>query len=585
MVNGKWLLALMMLGGLRSAYAGKAAFVEAADTAEPIQCPMMKMDVVRLPDLNIPRAGHTVVSAGGETVAFGGHTTGFVPTPTAEYLKDGKWHLMDMTYTHDHAMYVPLRSHQVMLAGGSEKPLGIGQTFSVEMYDPQTHSFRGFGCLDQKRTLATGLELDSGRVLVTGNWYEKDGIELFDGEKLFASMGSPTSQRSLPYIFRTSRDNAVMFSRTDTCGHPLDTIWVDRLHGSAFRPALFDEWRPSLFLFNASPEVSFVGDESRGDYAYLFPVQHYKPGASEQEQQEAQVAISVVRDTVFSLLPTSCPVPMETPFGRILYYGNVLADRRLRRAYIVGCELNRKRGEPHRLYVLRIDYGQIEEAGSAPLTLYYTDPLPELGGVQPVLTSDGNLMMVGGGAHEDNFAPYQRVYLLPLGESGQEAKTLCRIWIMGAPGLVFTVVAGLVILHRRRKKQATTGNPEAAESPKTKEGFDSSEHLMQRIAGLMETKRLYLRPDLKLSDLSALLGVNSRYISDCINSTCGSSFSQFVNLYRVAHAKQLLSQQPETKASTIYMEAGFANETSFFRTFKSLTGMTPSEWRQRNGVR
>jgi AraC-like DNA-binding protein len=30
------------------------------------------------------------------------------------------------------------------------------------------------------------------------------------------------------------------------------------------------------------------------------------------------------------------------------------------------------------------------------------------------------------------------------------------------------------------------------------------------------------------------------------------------------------------------MESGFANETSFFRTFKAIVGMTPSEWKSSN---
>ena len=69
--------------------------------AENPTCPLVKVELERLSDLNVPRSGHSLLCIGGEMVVFGGHTSGFVPTPTAEYYKDGKWHLMQMTYTHD----------------------------------------------------------------------------------------------------------------------------------------------------------------------------------------------------------------------------------------------------------------------------------------------------------------------------------------------------------------------------------------------------------------------------------------------------------------------------------------------------
>ena len=52
-----------------------------------------------------------------------------------------------------------------------------------------------------------------------------------------------------------------------------------------------------------------------------------------------------------------------------------------------------------------------------------------------------------------------------------------------------------------------------------------------------------------------------------------------VNSYRVEHAKELIRQHPEMKITSISMECGFANEVTFYRTFKTLTGMTPSEWK------
>ena len=128
-------------------------------------CPTVEIEFEQLPDLNIARAGHQVFCVNGEYVVAGGHTDGFVPTPTAEYFKDGEWHVMQMTYSHDVGFSARLKSGKVLIAGGCEQPSGIGQTFNAELYDPETHSFRGFGILQRKRTWASALELDSGEVV------------------------------------------------------------------------------------------------------------------------------------------------------------------------------------------------------------------------------------------------------------------------------------------------------------------------------------------------------------------------------------------------------------------------------------
>ena len=68
----------------------------AAATSPHETCKLVKITVKRLPDLNIPRNGHSAYCLNNEITVFGGHTTNFVLTPTAEYYKDGAWHLMPM---------------------------------------------------------------------------------------------------------------------------------------------------------------------------------------------------------------------------------------------------------------------------------------------------------------------------------------------------------------------------------------------------------------------------------------------------------------------------------------------------------
>ena len=175
-------------------------------------CQLVKVDIERLPDLNVPRSGHIALCVGKQMVVMGGHTKGFVLTPTAEYYEDGAWHLVPMTYDHDCGTAVLMSSGKVMIAGGMEKNLGIGQTYPVEIYDPETHSFEGMGCLYKKRALASAVEIAGGRVIIVGNWYKEDCVEVFDGDENFDSLAPVTTARAYPYILRTADNDAIVLT-------------------------------------------------------------------------------------------------------------------------------------------------------------------------------------------------------------------------------------------------------------------------------------------------------------------------------------------------------------------------------------
>ena len=59
------------------------------------------MKAKRLPDMNEARMSHGLVWASDHLLAIGGHTTGFVPSTTAEYYEGGRWHTLSTLYPHD----------------------------------------------------------------------------------------------------------------------------------------------------------------------------------------------------------------------------------------------------------------------------------------------------------------------------------------------------------------------------------------------------------------------------------------------------------------------------------------------------
>lgn len=92
---------------------------------------------------------------------------------------------------------------------------------------------------------------------------------------------------------------------------------------------------------------------------------------------------------------------------------------------------------------------------------------------------------------------------------------------------------------------------------------------------LMNKQQLYLRHDLKISDVALLLGSNRTYIQRSIMELSGESFTKYINRKRIEHAIELQKNHPEYNIETIATQSGYTHLGTFYRNYKIVTGKTP----------
>lgn len=525
-----------------------------------------RMSVEKLPDLNHNRGGHFAVCLNGEPTVFGGHTDGFILDQTAEYFKDGKWVEIPMLYPHDFGFAVRLPDGKVMLGGGAAENFGIGQSWGVEIYDPGTHSFTPAGILERKRTGASAMAFADGRVIISGNWYADDDIEEYVPDKGFSFVKPVAVQRNLPYILQTDSSQAIIFSSIGVRRDTLEAI-VDRLDGEPFEEPLLKDWTvPSIF------DPSNTGDFSIGDYTYLIHV---------IRKTDGQDAIMKIAGEHFSLLETENSLPMQGIDGLKINWGlKIKVNRKKRTAVILGID------NTSRLYVAQINYDATLDGGKASLNLYYSDITMGT----PVsdecwdIMDDGRIVFAGGNsldmktqpAVQDNFKTTSNVYAF---STQPQITSTYSPWIWLGSG--FLIVVGCIILAYRllSKKSGEEEEKEIAEEAKK-----SRQELQEQISRLIEEKQLFRKKDIRISDIASELATNRTYISLIVNSSLGTNFSDLINSYRIEYAQKLMIEHPEMSHTEVAEESGFSSRTSFLRTFKSKTGLSPTEWKQSRTV-
>ena len=84
---------------------------------------------------------------------------------------------------------------------------------------------------------------------------------------------------------------------------------------------------------------------------------------------------------------------------------------------------------------------------------------------------------------------------------------------------------------------------------------------------------------IRIDDIAAELHLCSKQVSRIINKEYGMSLSRFVHRHRMSIACMLL-KNTSLSLSQISESVGYEYENYFFRTFKEMYGMTPTEYRE-----
>ena len=110
-----------------------------------------------------------------------------------------------------------------------------------------------------------------------------------------------------------------------------------------------------------------------------------------------------------------------------------------------------------------------------------------------------------------------------------------------------------------------------------------SDKYMANIEGLIQQsigEQTYLQPNFNLTQISIELSLPVHHLTYYFNNICDTTFSDWRNKHRIAFVLNILSQENANQLTleAIGLQAGFTSNSTFIRSFKKVTGKTPSDY-------
>ena len=96
---------------------------------------------------------------------------------------------------------------------------------------------------------------------------------------------------------------------------------------------------------------------------------------------------------------------------------------------------------------------------------------------------------------------------------------------------------------------------------------------------LLEEEKVYKNQNLSIRELASLLNTNRSYLSQIINDTFNTNFSNMINDYRIKEAEiQMTTKIKKLTMEAIAFECGFSSKSAFYSAFRKKKGKTPGEF-------
>jgi AraC-like DNA-binding protein len=102
----------------------------------------------------------------------------------------------------------------------------------------------------------------------------------------------------------------------------------------------------------------------------------------------------------------------------------------------------------------------------------------------------------------------------------------------------------------------------------------------QMIVDYINEEKPFLYPEFDIEDIAEKLDIPRHHIIYCFTMILQKKFTAYRSMVRVEHAKELLNAGTADSLSIdgIGAQSGFSSRSGFYATFKSETGMTPSQY-------
>ena len=104
----------------------------------------------------------------------------------------------------------------------------------------------------------------------------------------------------------------------------------------------------------------------------------------------------------------------------------------------------------------------------------------------------------------------------------------------------------------------------------------------RQLVQLMEEKKLFTNPELRITDIALMLGTNRTYISRIVNEEMETNFCDWINSYRINYAVNIMNDLKQEHLSALQISeiSGFSSVSAFYRAFKEKQGISPGKYRE-----
>ena len=149
------------------------------------------------------------------------------------------------------------------------------------------------------------------------------------------------------------------------------------------------------------------------------------------------------------------------------------------------------------------------------------------------------------------------------------------IWVYLAVGIILLIMLMLWLQGRRREREKKRARNASSEMDiERKEDME----FIHTVQAWMEMN--YKTPELNVEPLLVQMSISRAEFESQLKRITKKSVREYISEFRLNKAKQMLEQTNDSIAD-ISFDLGFTNAAQFNRLFQSMTGMTPSQYRDK----